>query len=167
MTTRVLGVGNTLRGDDGIGPAVIEALRCRQLPGNIEAIDCGQAGLSLISLAEGADRLVVIDAVDMGQAPGAFRVFGLEDVLVSGDLPGGSFHDARLGYALRMADALGCLPRDVTIVGIQPADTGWRIGLGEEVSSVFPAVMSALMEILGMDGSLLTVSEHESEHMEE
>ena len=74
MHTRVIGIGNPLRGDDGIGPAVAEMLKHERLPNTVEVIDGGEAGLGLVGLMEDAARVVLVDAAKMGIEPGALRL---------------------------------------------------------------------------------------------
>lgn len=149
MRARVIGIGNPLRGDDGVGPAVVEALKRRGLPEGVEAVDGGQAGLGLVGLMEGADRVVLVDAAEMGAAPGAFRAFGPGEALVSREILGCGVHEARVGAALRVAEALGCLPPEVKVVGVQPKQMGWGVGLSREVSRALPGVVRAVLEVLG------------------
>ena len=149
MRRRVIGVGNPLRGDDGAGPAVVEMLEDQAMPPDVDLIDGGEAGLGLVGLMEGADRVVLIDAAEMGEEPGATRVFDLSEVLIAADDPGCSIHNARTGSALRMAKALGCLPSEVRIVGVQPKRMGWATGLSSEVSRALPLVLETVLEVLG------------------
>ncbi len=68
--TVVLGVGNPLMGDDGLGLAALESLRHGwRLPPTVELVDGGTWGLTLLPAIEAADRLLLIDAIDTGGAP--------------------------------------------------------------------------------------------------
>ena len=70
--TLVIGLGNPLMGDDGIGLAALEQLGgSRQLPGGVELVDGGTWGMNLLPLIEDADRVVFLDAIDAGHSPGA------------------------------------------------------------------------------------------------
>lgn len=146
---RVIGIGNPLRGDDGIGPAVVDMLAREGLPDGVELIDGGEAGLGLVGLMEGAVRVVLIDAAEMGADPGAFRVFRLDEALVNAEMSGCSIHNARAGAAIQMANALGCLPPEVTVVGVQPGQMGWGMTFSPEVSRILRRVVEVVLEILG------------------
>ena len=61
----VLGLGNPLRGDDGIGPRVIEALQDRGLPSGVEVIDGGTGGLGLVNMLSCRQRVIIVDAANM------------------------------------------------------------------------------------------------------
>ena len=62
---------------------------------------------------------------------------------------GCSIHSARAGTAVKMASALGCLPDEVTVVGVQPREMGWGTGLSPEVASAVPRVVKAVLDNLG------------------
>jgi len=149
LGTRVIGIGNPLRGDDGVGPEVIARIDSGFRPDGVETIDAGEAGLGLVGLMEDASRVVLVDAAEMGLPPGEFRVFGLDEVLLSEDTSGCSIHSARAGTAVKMASALGCLPDEVTVVGVQPREMGWGTGLSPEVASAVPRVVKAVLDNLG------------------
>ena len=79
--TAVIGVGNDLMGDDSIGPHVVRALmKKRTLPPDIELIDEGRGGMRLVHHMKEMDRILLIDAADVGEAPGDFKVFRPEAV---------------------------------------------------------------------------------------
>jgi hydrogenase maturation protease len=111
-------VGNVLRSDDGFGPAVAE--RLTGLPEGAEVVETGIGGIALLQeLLAGCDGLVLIDAVDRGEAPGT--VFVIEpQVLDSEHVP--DVHLANPERVLAMAKAMGALPERVLIVGCQPAE---------------------------------------------
>lgn len=151
-TTRVIGIGNPLREDDGVGPAAVARLQSLALPADVEVLDGGEAGLALVGLMEGVHRAVIVDAVRMGARPGEVRVFGLDEVRIAEELHGGGLHAARAGTALQMAEALGSLPPEVRVVGIQPKRTGWGPGLSPEVAAALPRVVDAVLDTVKMEG---------------
>src|SRR5215212_5856936 len=134
MTARrvlVAAVGNVLRGDDGFGPAVIQALRSATgVPEGLHAAEVGIGGVSLVhELMDGYDALVLVDAVDRGGAPGSLYVLEPE-VPDAAEMPAlerrelaADMHQAVPGPALVMARAVGALPPVVRIVGCQPVET--------------------------------------------
>lgn len=148
MTTRVVGIGNPLRGDDGIGVAVIGLLEMMPLPDDVEVVDAGQAGLALVGLMEDVDKVVLVDAVDMGGMPGDVTAFHLEDVLIEEEETDCSIHHARTGTAIRLANALGCLPLDVTVIGIQPGQMNWGAGLSSEVKRAVHQAASMIQKLV-------------------
>jgi hydrogenase maturation protease len=149
--TLVLGLGTPLRADDGVGVALIEALRAEGGFGEqAELVDGGTAGLEIVLLLEGRSRVVVVDAADMGLAPGEWRRFTPDEIApTDGAALGGTLHDAGLLEALALAEALGVLPAEVVIFGVQPGSLGWEQGLTPPVRQALPALCEAVREELG------------------
>ena len=130
----VAGVGNVLRGDDGFGPAVTELLA--DMPEGVDVIETGIGGIALLQeLMAGADGLVLIDAVDQGEAPGTV-ILMRPDVPEAVHVP--DIHLANPDRVLSMAKTIGCLPENVVIVGCQVSSVDT---LGEGLS---PEVQRAL-----------------------
>ena len=149
MKTLILALGNPLRGDDGVGAAVLEALRMKDLPDAL-LIDGGTAGLETVLILEESDRAIIIDAADMGEAPGVWRRFSPDEVrLEARDMHlRGTLHYAGLSEALALGAAMNMLPQEITIFGVQPQEIGWEIGLSPAVAAAVPAVCAAVEETL-------------------
>ena len=148
--TLVLALGNPLRGDDGIGAAVLAELARYALPTSIDLLDGGTPGFETVLLLANCQHALIIDAADLGLAPGQWRRFTLaEACLLSHDLTlRGTLHYAGLAEALTLGEALGQLPPQLTIYGIQPADIGWEIGLSAPVQTAIAPVAQAIYEEL-------------------
>ena len=108
MSVLVLGLGNPLRGDDGIGSRLVEELAHRGLPEDVTALDGGTGGLDLLHVLEGWKRAVIVDAADVGQEPGRFVRFTLDEARLAQATDSFSLHQAGLSEALALAEALGC-----------------------------------------------------------
>src|SRR5512136_1287978 len=119
-STIVLGLGNPLRGDDGVGPAVIEWLDRQELPPGVEAIDGGTAGLNIVSTLIGHERAIIVDAANVGRTPGAWVRFMPEVARLKDNDTALSLHSAGLTEALALGAALNVLPREIIIYGVQP-----------------------------------------------
>jgi len=132
-TTLVLGIGNTLRKDDGAGIRVIELLREGALPPGVSVLDGGTAGIDLLTYIEGVDRLIIVDALLADGLPGDIRVLAgnaikERDLFVSG-------HYGRLSDILDLAAELGTRP-ETSVVGIIPRDCdSYEMGLSPEVAA--------------------------------
>ena len=126
----ILGVGNSLRGDDAAGPMVSARLS------SPEAVDCGDAPERYLGLAahSGVERVLVVDAMDFGGAPGEIAFCSSEDLVERL----GTTHDSGLAVLGRFVREQYGKP--VAVVGIQPADTGF----GAEMS---PAVREAVARV--------------------
>ncbi len=110
----ILGLGNPLQGDDGVGCRVAQELERRTLPNDVEAVDGGTPGVGLVNLFEGRRRVILIDAAEMGLEPGTVKRFRPEDVLLTGSTNRFSLHRTGVADALNLARALNI---ELQIVG--------------------------------------------------
>jgi hydrogenase maturation protease len=147
--TLLLGVGNPLRGDDGVGLAVVDWLQERGLPPGVVAVDGGTAGLELVLILANYRRALIVDAVDMGRAPGTWVCFAPNQAQVTVCRSITSLHFAGLAEALELGAALGVLPEEVVIFGVQPARLDRPLRLSAEVEAAVPAVGHALLQEIG------------------
>jgi hydrogenase maturation protease len=143
--TVVIGLGNPLRGDDGVGVRVVEVLAAQPLPQDVEVADGGTQGLGIVSLMEGRRRAIVVDAAGVGRSPGQFVRFTLDEARLLGDDQPLSVHAAGLGDALLLAQVLGTLPDEVIIFGVQPSRVQWDSSLSPEVEAALPALIAAVL----------------------
>lgn len=130
MDVLVLGLGNILMGDEGVGVRVVETLARRyDLPPEVEVVDGGTSGMDLLNAVADRDHLIVADAVNLDAEPGT--VVRLADDQVQ------AFFRTRISpHQLGLSDLLAALilvdeaPARVTIVGVVPKD----LSLGTELS---------------------------------
>ncbi len=144
----VLGLGNPLYGDDGFGPAVIEALSRLELPDEVEVLDGGTAGLGLLSAIAGRRRLLVVDVAEMGQPTGTLVHFRWPEVGLIGAVSLLSLHQAGLAEILALAERLGWAPKEVDIFALQPASLGWQRGLSRSARERVPEAVAAILAVL-------------------
>jgi len=144
-TTLVIGLGNPLRGDDGVGVRVIQMLAAQALPADVQLADGGTQGLGIVNLMEGQQRVILIDAAEVSRAPGEFVRFALDDARLLGDGQHLSVHTAGLRDALLLAQALKVLPDEVVIFGVQPASLEWNDKLSREVEATVPDLVAAVL----------------------
>jgi hydrogenase maturation protease len=117
---RVIGVGNILLCDEGIGVHVVRELSAGgELP-DVDFHDGGVAGATLLNLIEGEERVVLVDAVDAPLPPGTVVRLTPDELAPSG-APSWSLHDLNLADTLGMMRLRGTLP-DMMILGVVPAD---------------------------------------------
>jgi hydrogenase maturation protease len=128
----VLGLGNPLMADEGIGIDLVERLaqEADRYP-SVDFIDAGTGGMAVLHLIEGRRKAVLIDCAFMGEAPGVLRRFTPEEVHSTKALAHQSLHEADLLRILTLAEELGQLPEQVTIFGIQPQVVEVRQGLSD------------------------------------
>lgn len=116
----VLGVGNDMMGDEGIGVLVARELNNRfTFPDGVKVVDGGVGGLSLMPMIRDADEVLIIDAVDARAKPGSIFMFNSEEIEVADSSERLSIHDTGILDVIRTA-ALMNDRVDATIIGIQP-----------------------------------------------
>lgn len=140
--TVVIGVGSPLMGDDGLGIVALSRLReeWRFKPW-VELIDGGTWGMNLLHFIEGAKRVLIIDAIDIGAEPGSLVVLERDDLprFLSVKL---SPHQVDLREVLALAEFRGKLPGDTVAVGLQPA----RVEVSPELSPTLAGRVDDLVE---------------------
>jgi hydrogenase maturation protease len=143
----ILGLGNILLGDEGVGVRVAEQLLSRPLPDEIEVIDGGTAGYELINFFEGKEKVIIVDAVKTNDTPGS--VYKMDLSLIQEDETVQlSLHQIGLKNVFKMASLMDLNP-EVTLVGIVPKNyQDYNIGLSDEVEKAIPlAIETVLKEI--------------------
>jgi hydrogenase maturation protease len=139
----VLGLGNMLMADDGVGLAALARLEEEWfLPRSVSLVDGGTWGMNLLHIVEGAERLLIFDAIDIGGAPGSIVRLEGNDIprFLAHKL---SPHQIDLREVLALAELRGMLPTQVVALGIQPA----RVELSTTLS---PAVEGQLGQLVQM-----------------
>jgi hydrogenase maturation protease len=145
----VIGVGNPLMTDDGVGQCLLEALaaRCASLD-RVEFVDGGTLGLMLLPRVEQCDALLALDAANLGEQPGTLRVLQGEALDEFVRLPRGSVHELGLRDLLDAARLTGALPARRALVGVQPERVEWGMALSPPVAAALPAALEAAAAIL-------------------
>ncbi|HEX6644571.1 MAG TPA: HyaD/HybD family hydrogenase maturation endopeptidase [Gemmatimonadales bacterium] len=143
--TVVIGLGNPLMRDDGIGLAALERLARRpDLPAGLELVDGGTWGMNLLPLIESAGAVVFLDAIRLGAAPGT--VHELEGDAVPRRLAHKlSPHQIDLGEVLAIAMLRGTLPPRLRALGIEPAEVEMGAGLSPEVEAAMPELLARVV----------------------
>lgn len=149
---RVIGVGNILLKDEGVGVRVAEELRKKRWPPSVEVIDGGVAGLGLLDFFQEATHIILIDAAEMNQPAGTVDRFGADEMRWEGGGPKFSMHDIALPEVLELARHLARPPQRVVIFGIQPKEISWGLGLSSEVEAAVPQVLEMVLGELAEAG---------------
>jgi hydrogenase maturation protease len=148
----VLGIGNILHGDDGVGIHVIKALDKFSLSWPLsQAValrDGGTIGLALLPEIEDASALIVIDAAEFGAESGTVRVMhGAEmDAQLGGKKR--TAHEVALADLMAAAELTGRRPERRALVAVQPASTEWRLTPTETVASAIPQACKAVLSLI-------------------
>lgn len=149
----LLGIGNVLLSDDGIGVHVIRSLDAsRELPAagaDVTVCDGGTLGLELLGQLSDIDALIVVDASEFEAEPGAVRAFlGADmDAQVGGRRR--SVHEVALADLLGAAALTGRTPPRRALVGIQPSSTDWGLEPTDAVRAAIPQACMTVMRLLG------------------
>ena len=126
----VLGLGNPLMADEGVGVYLIE--RLQESAGDfpfVDFVDAGTGGLAVLHLLEGRRQAIVIDCAFMEEPPGTIRRFTPDQVQSAKVLAHQSLHEADLLRIIEMARQLGQAPETIVLFGIQPqrVEPGWEL----------------------------------------
>jgi len=141
----VLGLGNTLLADDGVGVHVIRQLAADpRLPRGLHPLDGGTLGFRLLGALTGADAVLLIDAANLGEPPGSIRLLD-RDALDRHVSRGGprSAHEAGLADLLALGRLDGWAPAHLALLGIQPHRVDWGDQLSPPVARSLAAACAA------------------------
>lgn len=143
--TLVLGLGNPLCLDDGLGGRVVELLARQALPQGVEIKDGGLPGWGIVTCLEGWSRVILVDAAKMGLEPGAWRRFRMEEVSLETIRGGFSLHNPGLADGLALAQALQTLPEAVVFYFVEPESTENGLGLTSTIGAVLPELVENIL----------------------
>jgi hydrogenase maturation protease len=144
----VIGLGNPIMADDGLGVAALERLRQGwSLPESVRLVDGGTWGMNLLPLIEEAERVVFLDAIDAGRPAGALILLEREELprFLALKL---SPHQIDLREVLALAELRGTLPSDLVAIGLQPGRVEMAFGLSPEVESRLDDLLTAAVKRL-------------------
>ena len=148
MSVLVLGIGNILLMDEGVGVRVVEEMQRRYFfPPEVKVLDGGTLGIDLLSYLQKKDHLIIIDAIKSGHPPGTVvRVEG-EDIpaKIRADI---SSHQLGLSEVLAMAQLTGELPRQRVLFGIEPKHIETGLDLSKEVKDNLNKVVEIVIREL-------------------
>ncbi len=172
----ILGLGNPLQGDDGIGCRVAQELErlviasgakqsptselgiassqnpllamTTELPDDVEVMDGGTPGIGLLNFFEGRQRVIIIDAAEIGQASGSVIRFRPEDVALTGSAQRFSLHGSGVADALALARELQVALPEIVFFGVQPGRVDWSNELSPPVQTAIPRVIEAVLNEL-------------------
>lgn len=142
----ILGIGNLLLKDEGIGIHLIQNLEKETLPPGVELVDGGTSTLNILPCIKGADKIIVVDALKAGGEPGSVYRCRPSDLIPSEEAPM-SLHHIDFLQALKMTKLLGedLEPRTV-IIGVEPLQIEWAIGLTPTLEAKIPALKKLVLE---------------------
>lgn len=144
----VIGLGNPIMADDGLGLAALERLRQGwSLPESVLLVDGGTWGMNLLPLLEDAERVIFLDAIDAGRPVGALVLLEREELPRFFALKL-SPHQIDLREVLAVAELRGTLPSDLVAIGLQPGRLEMFAGLSPEVERRLDDLLTAVVDRL-------------------
>lgn len=149
--TLILGIGNTLLSDEGIGVHVLTDLEksSSAVLENVITMDGGTLSFTLAGPIENCERFIVIDAAELKSEPGTIRVFeneAMDEYITSGNKK--SVHEVSLADVMSITLLSGKLPEKRALVGIQPKHLDWGETPTEPVSAAIPVAIAEIESLL-------------------
>jgi len=144
----VLGIGNSLLQDDGIGCHLVERLTLEKPHWPIELMDGGTLSFSLVSSIESSSHLIVLDAANLGQSPGSVKTIRNKELDEFLNKPGKSVHEVSLSELFDMTRLTDSLPCQRAMVAVQPKNITWGEALTPEVAAAVPLAMLQIESLL-------------------
>ena len=142
--TLILGIGNLVLSDDGVGVHVAQAMAGMKLPDQVEVLDVGAAFLDIITEVKKASRSIVVDAMQAGGTPGTIYRTMLNHCVSPTHLD--TMHGLDISRMFAMAN--GREPEDVLVFGVEPAKLSWGMDLSPKVAKAIPFVIEQILSEL-------------------
>jgi hydrogenase maturation protease len=141
----VLGVGNLLLSDEGVGVHVAKKLMETELPPRVQVVEGGTDGFRLMNVVTGADRLIIVDAVKGGEAPGSIYRFDIKDAPTYPDVYKTSVHQIGILEVVHLSELVG-KPPETVIIGVEPKSLDMGMELSPEVEAKLPRIIELVFE---------------------
>lgn len=150
--TVVIGLGNRLLSDEGIGLVLLEALarEAAEFPA-VDFLELGTGGMAVLHALAGRQTAIILDCARMGEAPGVMRRFTPDTVRASDTPPHFSLHEGALLDWIGLSRRVGECPERIIIFGIQPE----TLAPGETVSPVLQVRLPEYLSVIGKELYLL------------
>jgi hydrogenase maturation protease len=145
----IVGVGNVLCRDEGVGVHVVESLKEHNLPDNVKVYDCGTGGLDILEFLEGSDKAIIVDAVRGGMEPGEIYNFRLDEIdAKDGETKMLSLHELDLIKAMELGKRAYKIPEEILVIGVEPKNVEVGMELTAEVREAIPRVIQDIFKII-------------------
>src|SRR5512136_288023 len=137
MRTLILGIGNLLLCDEGVGVHVARALQREELPSHVITLEVGTAFLDALPEIEQADRIIIVDAMQADEAPGTIYRVPFEDCVKPQYVA--SLHGFDLSRVIYLAGRE--TPPEAVVIGVEPARIDWGTEPSPVIQQAIPAVI--------------------------
>jgi len=143
----ILALGNPLRGDDGVGLQVLEALkRCEDLPEGITLLGGDEYDLMAALMTGKYRRVVIVDAADFGGTPGKWTRLTMNGIGYAGVKSRGTLHNISITEVLSLSEALKITLPEIVVYGVQPLNVMWSPALSEPVEKAVEKVCETIFK---------------------
>jgi hydrogenase maturation protease len=149
----ILGIGNILLRDEGIGVHVVNQLTDMVLQPDVELMDGGTMGIDLLFYIEGRKKVIVIDTVKAGEPPGTMYRFTDKDLGFKKDALR-TAHGIDFSDVVRTAQTMGTKPDEIVFIGIEPESMEEGMELSPLIAERIPAIIQLVMRELGSSAQL-------------
>ncbi len=143
----MLGIGNLLMADDGLGVHAVQKLKDFQFPENVEIVDGGTRGLDLLPFLEDKTHIIFIDAINLNKKPGELIILKgdeLKSYLNIKFTP----HEIGISDLLFSAGLMGILPEEIVLIGLQPYKIEPEIELSDVIKEKLNLLIDEILKIL-------------------
>lgn len=145
MKTILIGLGNILMQDEGVGVHAVNAVKERfEVPPELEIVDGGTAGLDLLPFFEGRDRVLLVDAVLFGEEPGFIGELANEAIPARFGKNKASLHHLGLAEVLALARLQNILPKEICLIGIEPQSLDPGLELTKTLQEKFEVLLACV-----------------------
>jgi len=145
----VIGLGNVLTTDDGLGPYTVRVLDAEyEFPETVKVVDAGTPGLDFAPYLDNARALIVIDTVSSKGPPGSLKIYNMDDLLATPPPDRMTPHQPGLREALMAAELTDQTPDEIILVGVVPESTELGTRLSDPVQAAVPEVIATVMNEL-------------------
>ncbi len=145
--TLVLGLGNILLRDEGVGVRVVQAMEGLVLPPDVELFDGATAGLDLLDVLADRRKVIAIDAIAGDSAPGTVLRLSPDD-LVPEESHRVSLHEIGFLETLAAAEQLGVAPQELVVFGVKPLDVSYGLDLSPKIARLLPRIVELVLSEL-------------------
>lgn len=142
---RIFGLGNGIRGDDGIGSRIIEILQSETFPVEVTLTDAGSDPFLLLEGLLSPEPVLVIDCAKMGKKPGEVRKIKVINDFPDPDHNSISLHGMSLFEVWKMARSLGGMT-NLTLIGVEPVQVDFNTPISIEIENSIPTIIAMVME---------------------
>jgi len=149
----VIGVGNILMADEGVGIRVLDKLKERGVPEGIDLIDAGTSFFDIAPTLEGYRKIIIIDATRGGKSPGTLYKFRESDINVHNE-GAISLHDFGVVESLKLERLIRQISDNIVFIGIEPKNIKPSLELSDTIENVINRVIDLVMAEIIKDSEL-------------